>query len=96
MPDIVLLNGATLAQAPYWMAAARAIAAPQGGAEYLVHEETALLYPPGDPAPSLARLVADAALSARLGSAARREFERRQAAARDMLRGMATIKWRRP
>lgn len=81
LPDIVLLNGVTLPQAPYWMAAARAIVAPEGAPGYLAHEETALVHPPGDPAPALARLVRDAALSARLAEAARRAFERRRAAA---------------
>jgi hypothetical protein len=89
LPDIVLLNAATLAQAPRWMAAARPIAAPQGAPWYLVHEETALLYPPGDPAPALARLIADPGLSARLAAAARRRFEHQRHEARAALRRLA-------
>lgn len=85
LPDILLLRGAALAQVPRWMAAGRAMVAPRDAAGGLVHEETALLYAPPDPAPQLARLVADAALCARLGAAARRAFERRHAAARAAL-----------
>ncbi len=88
LPDIVLLNAATLAQAPRWMAAARAIVAPEGAPDWLAHEATALLHPPGDPAPALARLVADAGLSVRLGVAARQEFERRRGAALAALRAL--------
>jgi hypothetical protein len=75
LPDIVLLNAATLGQAPHWMAAARPIAAPEGARPYLVHEETALLHAPGNPAPALACLIADPALCAHLAAAARRRFE---------------------
>lgn len=82
VPDIVLLNAATIAQAPHWMAAARPIAAPAAVPGPLVHEETALLYPPGDPAPALARLVADPVLAGRLGAAARAAFLERHHEAR--------------
>lgn len=88
LPDIVLLNTTTLVQAPRWMAAARPIAAPEGVPSYLVHEETALLYAPGDPAPALARLIADPALGARLAGGARAAFAQRHQEARAALRGL--------
>ena len=65
-----------------YMAAGRAIIAPDQPniREILVHEQTALLFDPADPAAlwqAIARLLADAALRARLGAAAREELERR-------------------
>ncbi len=89
LPDIVLLNPTTIGQAPRWMAAARPIVAPAAAAPvWLEDEETALLHA-GDPAPALARLVADPALCDRLGAAARRRFERLREEALAALRRIA-------
>jgi glycosyltransferase involved in cell wall biosynthesis len=65
-----------------YMAAGRAIVAPDQPniREVLAHERTALLFPPDTPGAmwqAIARLLADPAMRARLGSAARTELEAR-------------------
>lgn len=65
-----------------YMAAGRAIVAPDQPniREVLTHEQTALLFPPGDAAAmwaAVTRLAGDAALRGRLGAAARAEAIRR-------------------
>lgn len=80
--DVALFPHASAARMLDCMAAARAIVAPDTPEvrELLAHEQTALLFDPAEDGAVLraaARLVADPALRARLGEAARGEIVRR-------------------
>ena len=79
-----------------YMAAGRAIVAPDQPniREILVHERTALLFDPSDPAGlwrAVARLIEDPALRARLGAAARGELEQRNYTWRGNARRIAAM-----
>ena len=79
-----------------YMAAGRAIVAPDQPniREILVHERTALLFDPADPAGlwrAVARLIEDPALRARLGAAARGELEQRNYTWRGNARRIAAM-----
>ena len=95
--DIALFPQASAPRLIDCMGAGRAIVAPDAPEvrELLEHEETALLFDPTDDGALLraaARLVADSPLRARLGEAARAEFDRRgltwRGAARRLLGGL--------
>ena len=79
-----------------YMAAGRAIVAPDQPniREILVHERTALLFDPADPAGlwrAVARLIEDPALRATLGAAARSELEQRDYTWRGNARRIAAM-----
>ena len=93
---IALMGGALVENGATPVGIGRAIVAPDQPniREILVHEHTALLFDPADPAGlwhAVARVIADEALRLRLGANARAELERRDYTWRGNARRIAAM-----